>query len=472
MRAPVNTIIWFRRDLRLTDHPALDAAVAAAVRSGGRVLALFIADPSLTTPSGSNRLDHLRACLEALKADGVPLVVRRGDPAGVLAEIVAGTCASSVYCTADFGPYGRRRDDRVADRLRADGCDLYAVDSPYVLPPGTVRKADGTPFKVFTPFSRAWAQTALSHVPGERCRPGDVPWLTSVDDEGIASGIRRAGARTAALPVAGERAAAERLHHFVRHHLRTYHEVRNLPAADATSRLSADLKFGVVHPRQLLAVAANHPGEGARVFRNELCWRDFYADVLWHRPDTARHEFDERMAGMHHDTGAEADRRFEAWRTGTTGYPFIDAGMRQLLAEGWMHNRVRMAVASFLVKDLHLDWRRGARWFMTELVDGDLASNQHGWQWTAGTGTDAAPYFRVFNPITQGRKFDPDGAYIRRYLPELAHLDTIHVHQPWLAPPTLLDAPGSATYPPPIVEHLAERDEALARYREVRAGVG
>jgi deoxyribodipyrimidine photo-lyase len=213
-----------------------------------------------------------------------------------------------------------------------------------------------------------------------------------------------------------------------------YKSTRNTPGTDGTSRLSAYLKYGCVHPRTLLADLEDLDSDSADSFRNELAWRDFYADVLWHRPAVRPRALDERMHAMAYDTGPDADERFAAWAPGRTGYPIVDAGMRQLLGEAYVHNRVRMIVASFLVKDLHVDWRRGARHFMQHLVDGDLASNNHGWQWVAGTGTDASPYYRVFNPTRQGREFDPDGDYVRRWVPELRDVPARHVHEPWLAP--------------------------------------
>jgi deoxyribodipyrimidine photo-lyase len=241
-----------------------------------------------------------------------------------------------------------------------------------------------------------------------------------------------------------------------------HHETRDAPAdLHGTSRLSPHLKYGTIHPRQLLARLDGSKGAG--VFRTELAWREFYADVLSDRPDSARRALLPAMAGIEVDTDRSTSERFDAWAEGRTGFPFVDAGMRQLLGEGWVHNRVRMVVASFLVKDLHLDWTRGARHFMRHLVDGDLASNQHGWQWTAGTGTDPSPYFRVFNPVSQGKRFDPDGTYVRRWLPELRDVPTRHVHEPWTAP----TGPPRG-YPPPIVDHAEERAEALRRYDAIR----
>jgi len=266
--------------------------------------------------------------------------------------------------------------------------------------------------------------------------------------------------RGVTLPEAGERAARARWRRFRDQHLAGYGEGRDRPDLDATSRMSVHLKYGEIHPRTLLADCG--PGAGPRAFARQLAWRDFYADVLAHSPQTARQYYKPEHARMSYDTGTDADALADAWRAGRTGFPIVDAGMRQLRREGWMHNRVRLIVGSFLVKDLHREWTEGARHFMRYLLDGDLASNQHNWQWVAGSGLDAAPYFRVFNPVTQGKKFDPDGAYVRRWVPELRDVGDAQIHEPWLceSPP--------AGYPAPIVDHAAERAEALARYDRVR----
>jgi deoxyribodipyrimidine photo-lyase len=289
-----------------------------------------------------------------------------------------------------------------------------------------------------------------------------VRWLSGVPSDDLPPGQET----TARLPAAGEAAALDAWERFRDERLRDYPEDRNVPGTDGTSRLSAHLKYGTLHPRTLLADLATVPpeGEAVRRFTDELAWREFYADVLWHRPETAHRSFDERMGAMSYDSGPDADERFAAWAEGRTGYPIVDAGMRQLRGEAWVHNRVRMIVASFLVKDLHIDWWRGARHFLRHLVDGDLASNNHGWQWVAGTGTDASPYYRVFNPTRQGREFDARGDYVRRWVPELRDVPTAIVHEPWLAPGGV-----PAGYPEPIVEHAHERQVALARYQEVRS---
>jgi deoxyribodipyrimidine photo-lyase len=427
--------MWFRRDLRLADLPALHAAADA-----GRVVPLFVVDPAFDR-AGLPRRRFMTAALAALDTSmGGALVYRHGDPARVVPALAAEVGAAAVMVSRDHGPYGRRRDAAVAEALRTGGVKFVGVGSPYAVPPGFVTKADGTPYRVFTPFAKAWRSSGWD-------APLEAP---EVDWHG-APAVHCDGPPTVrdidlALPGANEAAAHDRWDEFLGDAHR-YADRRDLPAQDGTSRMSAALRWGLVHPRQLLADLG--PERGHDVFANELAWRDFYADVLFRAPESAWQNLDRRMDAMQVDTDAAARVRFARWATGTTGFPIIDAGMRQLLATGWMHNRVRMLVASFLVKDLHLPWQWGARHFMQHLVDGDLASNQHGWQWAAGTGTDAAPYFRVFNPTTQAARFDPDGEYVRQWLGELRGLDG---------------------YPPPMVDHRAEREEALHRYRQVTFG--
>jgi deoxyribodipyrimidine photo-lyase len=318
-----------------------------------------------------------------------------------------------------------------------------------------VRKDDGSPYRVYTPFYRAWAAHGWRPPAGSGA---GTRWAALDGGERLPAEPDLGGV---VLPAAGERAAAERWLAFAEHDLDGYADQRNRPDLDRTSRLSVHLKYGELHPRTLLAELGDRPGH--EVFRKELAWREFYADVLHHQPGSARRSLQGQLAGLEHDRGPLADQRLAAWQAGRTGYPFVDAGLRQLLAEGWVHNRVRMVVASFLVKDLHLEWAVGARWFLRHLVDGDLASNQHGWQWVAGTGTDAAPYYRVFNPVGQGLRFDPDGDYVRRHVPELRGVPGAAVHEPW-------GLPGGppAGYPDRIVDHAEERAEALRRYEQVR----
>ncbi len=446
------TILWFRRDLRLSDHPALIEAVHAA-GADGEVVPIFCVDDALWQPSGDNRSAFLVGCLRALHADiGDRLVVRHGDPVAVIPKLAQECDATRVFVSADFGPYGTERDDAVEQALSAAERELVRVGSPYAVDPGEVLNGSGDPYKVFTPFSKAWSAHGW---PGPSRAPS-VRWASIVPSDGLPEAPKT----EAELPEAGEAAAKAAARRFWERHLDDYGEQRNDPGADATSRLSPYLKWGCIHPRQLLHKLGSNKAE--RTFRNELAWREFYADVLHHRPDTVRKAFNADMAGMEVDGRGTAER-FAAWCEGRTGYPIVDAGMRQLAGEGWVHNRVRMLVASFLVKDLHLDWTRGARFFMEHLVDADVASNQHGWQWVAGTGTDASPYFRVFNPILQGTKFDADGTYVRRWVPELAKVGDRYVHHPWD------DPTGSPEgYPAPIVDHMEEKAETLRRYDVVR----
>ena len=448
------TVIWFRRDLRLSDHPALLDAVRAAGPDGD-VVPLFVLDDRLWRPSGPNRRAFLVGCLRALDDTiGSRLVVRCGDPVEVVPALAREAEALEVFVTADFGPYGTARDEAVEHALRQEGRALVRSGSSYAVDPGEVRTGSGEPYRVFTPFAKAWVAHGWP-VPSRA--PGSVRWSAGVGGDALPA----ADATATDLPAPGEDAAKRAARRFWDRHLGDYDEARDRPALDATSRLSPYLKWGCIHPRQLLAKLGGTT-KAERTFRTELCWREFYADVLHHRPDTARDAYNPRMKVMATD-GPGTAPRLAAWCEGRTGYPIVDAGMRQLVAEGWMHNRVRMLTASFLVKDLHLDWTRGARFFMQHLVDGDLASNQHGWQWVAGTGTDAAPYFRIFNPVVQGERFDPDGDYVRRWVPELRDVPSRYVHHPWDDPAGIPDG-----YPPPMVDHADERAEALRRYEAVR----
>jgi deoxyribodipyrimidine photo-lyase len=440
-------VVWFRRDLRLADHPALAVAADEARAVGRPLLALFVVDDGLLRAGGPNRRAFLARTLAALDdaLDG-RLVLRRGRPEVVVPEVAAEVASPAVHATGDCAPYGRRRDARVADALTAAGRTLVRTGSPYAVSPGRVRTLDDAPYRVFTPFRRAWA---VHGWPAPSGPPTGVRWAPA--DRALAPVDLEVDESTASLPPAGEAAAADLLEAFLDGPVATYDGDRDRPDRAGTSRLSPHLRFGTVHPRQVLdRLPAGAPGD---VFRSELAWREFYADVLWHRPDSAWTSLSPVGAHLRSDTGPTADARFAAWTAGRTGYPLVDAGMRQLGAEGWMHNRVRMLTASFLVKDLHLPWQRGAAHFMDLLVDGDLASNNHGWQWVAGTGTDAAPFYRIFSPERQAARFDPDGAYVARYVPEF----------------------GTPEYPDPIVDHAVERAEALDRWQEAKdaaAGAG
>jgi deoxyribodipyrimidine photo-lyase len=441
----MSSVMWFRRDLRVTDHPALCAAAAQ-----GAVTPLFVVDPAFAR-AGMARQAALTSALNGLQNSlGGSLVIRSGSPETVVPAVAAEVGASAVYVSRDATPYGRRRDQALRAVLEAADVHFVGVGSHYAVPCGTVTRADGKPYSVFTPFSKAWRAAGWS-------APLPAP---SVDWRGAGDVSSEPLAAPASLvdewPI-DERAALDRWRTFADGALVDYGEQRNLPGVDGTSRLSAALRFGTVHARQLLAEVDHE--QRHRSFANELAWREFYADVLFRQPHTAWINLNPSMAAMPVDTGARAEEAFRRWCDGTTGYPIVDAGMRQLRSIGWMHNRVRMIVASFLVKDLHLPWQWGARHFMRYLVDGDLASNSHGWQWIAGTGTDAAPYFRVFNPTGQGERFDPEGVYVRTWVPELRSIESSAVHAPTRRPDG---------YPPPMVDHAVERVEALARYQSIR----
>jgi len=445
------SVLWLRRDLRLADNPALLAACDQA----DEVLPLFVLDDALRGPSGAPRLAFLHRCLRELeqRTDG-RLRVLTGRPEEVVPRVAREVSATAVHVSSDHAPYGRERDERV--RTALGEVPLVATGSPYAVTPGVLRKEDGTPFKVYSPYARAWAARGV-HSPA--LTPPVVPWTHGgLETGGVPADPELGGVQ---LPPAGEQAALDRWAQFLAEGVAHYGERRNSPGVDGTSRLSVYLKYGCIHPRTVLAQLPDD--DGGQAVRREIVFRDFYADVLHHRPDSARTELQPAMAALDYDTGPQADARFQAWATGRTGYPIVDAGMRQLLADAWVHNRVRMIVGSFLCKDLHLHWRRGARHFMQHLRDGDLASNQQGWQWIAGTGTDPAPYFRIFNPVKQGRDYDPDGDYLRRYLPELRDVAGPAVHEPWKLP----GGPPNG-YPVPVVDHAAERKEALRRYADVK----
>lgn len=432
------TLLWFRRDLRLHDlPPLLDAAQADG--SDGSVLACYVLDPRLRASSGTRRLQYLHDSLRELHEalDG-RLLVTHGRPETRIPALAKQIHATSVHVTGDFSPFGVRRDAVVREAL--GDVPLEASGSPYLVSPGRVTKGDGTPYKVFTPFHAAWRDHGW-RTPA-KTGPKTAKWL---DPKAVAGGVEIPDGAVELDSPAGESAARHAWKRFVESKLDDYADDRNRPDVDGISRMSAHLKFGTVHPRTMAADLGS--GKGAQAYLRELAFRDFYAGVLYAWPDSAWWNWNKAFDRIEVDEDADAKRRFEAWKAGRTGFPIVDAGMRQLSDTGFMHNRVRMIVASFLVKDLHLPWQWGARWFLDQLVDGDMASNQHGWQWAAGCGTDAAPYFRVFNPTAQGDKFDPDGAYVRRWLPEFEGDD----------------------YPEPIVDHGAERAEALRRYQAIRA---
>lgn len=445
-------LFWFRRDLRVQDNEALTAAVVRAKGDGDAILAsyVFAEDFDQLSPIRRNSLiTSVRSLSDSLPKG---LSVAAGNPAKALLGLCLEHGVKLVYATRSFDTRGMLEQSAVAEALYSSGISLHLVGSNYAVEPGTVRKDDGSPLRVYTPFYKRWVQFI-----------GQKPFQVDLDgvDWVQGSGVLPSMSPDCKMPIkASEGFALETWRKFQKRALVDYSENRNRTDLSGTSHLSHALTHGEIHPRTLLAELGDSPGE--EVYRKELAWREFYADVLFHNPHTYDGYFEPRFERMRYDS-AEDNPKLEAWKSGMTGYPIVDAAMRQLLTTGWMHNRSRMIVASFLVKDLHIEWQVGARWFEMWLTDFDPASNSHGWQWTAGCGTDASPYYRVFNPTLQGYKFDPNGDYVRKYIPELRHIPGPEVHEPW----KLIDGLANG-YPAPILDHSEERDESLARLEEVK----
>lgn len=446
--------MWFRRDLRLKDNPALCAASQNA-----DVAAVFVLDPAIMRHAGAPRIAWILNSLKQLneRLDG-KLSILHGKPEVEIPKLARALDAHDIYISAEPEPLGQQRDQRVRQSLHKAGLTLHAIGSPYAIGPGTILKKDHTPFKVFSPFFKAWQHHGWP-APAPDCSA--ATFITLQDSSHTIDSLPPIPELSFTLPPIGETAALDRWANFRDNCVVDYKDDRNQADIDGTSRLSPHLKFGEIHPRTLLADLTDMTQPGVKTFVSEICWREFYADVLWHNPHTETDYLIPDFATMPYDS---PDQHLTAWQQGRTGYPFVDAGMRQLIAEGWMHNRVRMVVASFLVKDLHLEWQLGAQWFMDNLLDGDPASNSHGWQWTAGCGTDASPYFRVFNPTLQAQKFDPNGDYVRKYIPELAHIQGSQVHEPWKVAGAYAQG-----YPRPIVDHAEERKETLRRFEALKA---
>ena len=440
------SLFWFRRDLRLNDNPALLDALAA----GDETLLLFIMDEEIAARAGEYRRAYLADSLARLSESvGGNLAIISGKPAEVLPDVVKRYEITSIHAAKEYAPYGVAAEEALAK----SGLAVEYTGSNYAVAPGRVLKGDGTNYRVYTPFYRSW----VGHGWRAPASSPEAPRFASPlkGDAVLPSWSAPAGVT---LQEAGEAAALARWKAYRKGALSAYDEARNIPSIPGTSRLSPHLRWGEIHPRTILADLDQTSAHD--VFRKEIAWREFYADVLHNYPRTSRDYYAPQYSKMRYD---QPNEKFRAWCEGRTGFPIVDAAMRQLRQEGWMHNRARMIVASFLVKDLHIEWQYGANFFMQFLIDNDVASNSHGWQWTAGCGTDASPYYRVFNPIEQGRKFDPDGTYIKRYVPELVHLSPPDIFTPW----EVLDG-GLHGYPAPIVDHATERLESLARLEEIK----
>ena len=476
------TIIWFRQDLRLQDNPAL----AAACQRGGAVVPVYIFDEVAEgkwAAGGASRwwLNHSLAALqESLAKRGSRLVLARGDSGVILHDLIRTTGATAVYWNRRYEPASIARDKVIKAKLTASGIEAKSFNAALLFEPHTVANKTGGPFQVFTPYWRHCLALPVE-VPvklpvGKFASPTQWPQSLELGELGLLPRLKWA----AYFPThwqPGEAGALRRLKQFCAKSLDAYYDARNLPAIDGTSALSPHLHFGEIGPRQIWAAVrarAQDSGvfpssRGAQVFLSEVGWREFAHHLLFHFPHTPEQPLREQFAKF---PWLNNDAHLHAWQRGLTGYPIVDAGMRQLWQTGWMHNRVRMIAGSFLVKHLRLSWTHGAEWFWDTLVDADLANNTLGWQWTAGCGADAAPYFRIFNPMLQGAKFDPDGDYVRRWVPELAKLPARYLHAPWEAPGEVLAAAGvrlGRDYPQPIVSHAEARAAALAAFQAIRS---
>lgn len=454
-------VVWFRRDLRVHDHPAL----AQAVNGHARVAPLFVTDRRLldgarwTCPNRAwFMVESLRVLARAIEARGGQLGSREGRPEEAVVAFAREARASAVYASRDYTPFGRARDAAVGTALARAGVAFHLLPGVLCAEPEDVLTDSGDPYRVFTPFRKRWETVPLrAPLPA----PARIPWPGGVEP-GLLPPTPLPTARE--RPEPGEDAARARLQRWAEGPvLPRYHDLRDLPAADGTSRLSQDLRWGLLSPVEVLTACAGM-GAGWERFRAEIAWRDFFAHLLYHFPGLRKAPMQAQFARVrwHEDPTGLA-----AWKAGMTGYPFVDAAMRELVATGYMHNRARMVAASFLTKDLLIHWREGERFFMEHLFDGDMASNNGGWQWAASTGADAQPYFRIFNPVLQGKKFDPEGRYVRRWVPELADVPTHAIHEPWTLPPLEQELAGcliGRDYPAPIVDHRLARERALAAF--------
>jgi deoxyribodipyrimidine photo-lyase len=494
MEKPLATaLVWFRRDLRVEDHAALYHALKAA----RQVWCLFVFDEEILAPlpRADRRVEFIRESLVelavALQAEaagcdsaGAGLIVVHGAAPVEVVRVADALHVQAVYANHDDEPQALERDAKVRGALADRGIALHTSKDHVIFERNEVHTANGTPYSVYTPYKNAWLAKLdafyLRAYPVERYAgalaplpagfEGAVPTLAQIGFE--ATNLRD-------LPIAtGSSGARILLDDFLRR-IDHYDEARNFPAVKGPSYLSVHLRFGTLSVREAARRAVAHieatPGtrrRGAEVWLEELIWRDFYHQVLHHHPTVVHHSFRVEYERIRFEHGKAADALFAAWCEGRTGYPLVDAAMAQINQTGWMHNRLRMVTASFLVKDLGIDWRRGERYFAEKLIDYDLAANNGGWQWAASTGTDAQPWFRIFNPVSQSRKFDAEGKFIRRYLPQLAGLPDDLIHVPWLARPLDLEAAGlelGKDYPLPVVDHDEARQRTLARYAVVKA---
>ena len=478
-----NSLVWFRRDLRAFDH----AALHHALRSSQQVYCVFVYDTGILDglPRADRRLRFIHASLASLDAElrhlGGYLIVRHGSARDEVLALAKELSIDAVHACTDYEPLAMKRDADVAAQLAAQGRAFHSYKDQVIFEKGEVLTLAGQPFSVFTPYKNAWLKRlaarpdtlatypvdAYAHAFAAPAAPSDLPALEEIGFD----------AGEPPLP-AGMEGAEELFEAFVED-IADYGRARDFPAEDGTSRLSTHLRFGTTSIRHLVRTAqqlmqSGAGGTGASVWLSELIWRDFYAMVLAQNPHVVERSYKPAFDAVRWDDGADADALFAAWGEGRTGYPLVDAAMVQLNTTGFMHNRLRMVTASFLTKDLGIDWRRGERYFALTLNDYEMASNNGGWQWAASTGCDAQPWFRIFNPVTQSTRFDARGEFIRRYLPQLAKLDGKQIHAPWLVKAEVLAERGvvlGRDYPEPVVDHDAARRRTLERFAVVKKTV-
>lgn len=481
MSATAPVILWFRNDLRLGDHKAL----AAAVATGAPVIPVYVLDdvtPGVWRAGGASRWwlhMSLAALGERLQAASSRLVLTRGDAREVLPDLVKQTHAQAVFFSRGYERFSVALEQDLKTVFDAAGVAFKRYGGALLREPEEIRTKTGDVYKVYTPFWRALSDGFSVPLPKPAPKiiaaPAAFPKSQTLQSLGLLPNKPDWSGGLREMWTPGEAGAHTRLDDFLKRALKTYADDRNRPDIDGTSRLSPHLHFGEITPSmcwfKAQAAGARMAGsdKGLETFLKELVWREFSYTLLFNWPDLPEKPFKPEFARFPWDSN---DVHLRAWQKGRTGYPIVDAGMRELWHTGYMHNRVRMIVASFLIKDLLVPWQEGEAWFWDTLVDADLASNAASWQWVAGSGADAAPYFRIFNPATQGQKFDPNGDYVRRYVPEIAKLSTDYLHAPWTAPREVLRAAGitlGETYPAPIIDHAAARDAALAAYDRIKA---
>jgi deoxyribodipyrimidine photo-lyase len=472
-------IFWFRRNLRIADNPALHAAA----RTGAPVIPVYVLDENTGSPAGAAGLWWLSRSLAALDGDlrkrGSRLILRKGEFGREIKRVAMETGASALYFTRGYEPDMVALEGTLKANLEEIGVECRRFGGHLLMEPEDITNSSDEPYRVFTPFYKACLEKEPIRdavpAPHEISAPGEWPNSDRLEDWELEPTQPNWASGMSAFWTPGEKGAEEQLRSFIDNALADYADKRDHPDVDGTSRLSPYLAFGEISPRRIWHAIRNAAeresrlGEGAKSFIRELYWREFSAHLLYHWPTLPEEPFRPEFANL---PWKKDRRKLRAWQKGKTGYPIVDAGMRQLWAIGWMHNRVRMIVASLLTKHLLIHWREGANWFWDTLVDADLANNSASWQWVAGSGADAAPYFRVFNPILQGRKFDPKGDYVRQWAPELADLPDEHIHAPWEAPEDVLKKAGvtlGKNYPYPVIGHREGREQALQAYEAVKA---